>query len=261
MTAIHAQSPPAARMPQAARVLSNRSGGVARLSVSETGGAYNSGQDGVTNAFVSGFWWNDLLGALSKHGHAFACRQSLVGGRYALLDLRSGQPSPDFYSTWLWRTLMSPKALRVVRWSTRLRNASVPARAPNASAGPRRAPPPPPPAPDATPLLRAYAHCARSSTPLLNERGGVSVLMLNLGEDAASITVELPGADEEGGLARIDYVLTADTLGSRSVRLNAKRLRALPNGSLPLLQGTRARGRRLSLPPLSFGVGTSLGSS
>ena len=43
------------------------------------------------------------------------CRQALVGGRYALVDLTAGRRglAPDFYLLLLWRQLMSPKVLRV----------------------------------------------------------------------------------------------------------------------------------------------------
>ena len=92
------------------------------MAVSETGGAYNSGQRGTTDAFASCFWWADLLGSLAKHEHAMGCRQALVGGRYALVDLTAGRRglAPDFYLLLLWRQLMSPKVLRV-RASARAR--------------------------------------------------------------------------------------------------------------------------------------------
>ena len=46
---------------------------------------------GVTDSYVSGFWWLQLLGSLGPSRHDFACRQALVGGRYALVDLRRRQ--------------------------------------------------------------------------------------------------------------------------------------------------------------------------
>ena len=35
----------------------NRTAGAAEVALSETGGAYNSGQRGTTDAFASCFWW------------------------------------------------------------------------------------------------------------------------------------------------------------------------------------------------------------
>ena len=112
--------------------------------MSETGGAYNSGQRGTTDAFASCFWWADLLGSLAKHEHAMGCRQALVGGRYALVDLTAGRRglAPDFYLLLLWRQLMSPKVLRVrASASARVRaTATATARArgyPNPSPNPK----------------------------------------------------------------------------------------------------------------------------
>jgi len=248
------------RLRQVARV-TNQTSAWARPIVSETGGAYNSGKDGVTNGFVSGFWWNDLLGSLSKHGHSFACRQSILGGRYALLDLQAGQPAPDFYSTLLWRTLMSPKALRIVRASSwahanstgggddasafvnasALQENSSHAASHAAAGGP--------------PHLRAYAHCARSKDGLLNQRGGVTVLLINTASDVeVTAQIDMP-ADDLGSTPRFDYLLTASNglPSSKLVALNGRTLLAQPNGSLPRLEGLRARGSSVLIPPLSFG--------
>jgi len=48
----------------------------------ETGGAYNSGRNTVTNRFMSAFWYVDWLGILANQGHAAFCRQTLIGGNY-----------------------------------------------------------------------------------------------------------------------------------------------------------------------------------
>lgn len=93
----------------AARVVNASSSGTVVPAISETGGAYNSGRSGLTDSFVSGFWFNDLLGALARHGHAFGCRQAILGGHYALVRTRDRDFAPDLYSMVLWRRLMSPK--------------------------------------------------------------------------------------------------------------------------------------------------------
>ncbi|EOD42098.1 hypothetical protein EMIHUDRAFT_194815 [Emiliania huxleyi CCMP1516] len=222
----------------AARVINASSSGLVAPAVSESGGAYNSGQRGVTDGFVSSFWFNDLLGALARHGHAFGCRQAILGGHYALLDLRRRQPAPDFYSLLLWRRLMSPKSLRVVKLKRVLRAASGLAAAPllnissaepdgaeeEESGGNHRAG-------ITAPLLRAYAHCARSSpghaahaasgddSPTLNAWGGVAVLLLNL---APSIThgVGLAGlARTDAPPPRLDFLLTPTRAGLRAPRV------------------------------------------
>jgi uncharacterized membrane protein YgcG len=64
--------------------------------VTEMGGAYNSGRPGVTDAFASSFWYADALGTLALHRTHVVCRQTLVGGSYALISLgaRERPPSP-----------------------------------------------------------------------------------------------------------------------------------------------------------------------
>ena len=58
-----------------------------QLWIGEGGGAYGSGQDGSTNSFMSTFWYGDSLGTMAVQGHDAMCRQALVGGNYALLNL------------------------------------------------------------------------------------------------------------------------------------------------------------------------------
>ena len=235
------------RLRTIARIVTNHTHGQAHLCVSETGGAYNSGQSGVTDSFASLFWWLDLLGALGKHGHDFACRQTLIGGRYGLVDLHTRQPNPDFWALLLWRRLISPKALRLLRFTPK----------PAASANNATKP--------TTSFLRAYAACARSNEMGLNVLGGVVLLLINLSSESTHhIMVELQhqNSTSTGGTTtttevnltftpRYDYVLTADSLRSRSVKLNGVTLQALPDGSIPSFEGEVHAGRNVKVPPLS----------
>ncbi|KAF5461389.1 hypothetical protein F2P56_017493 [Juglans regia] len=66
--------------------------------VGEAGGAYNSGHNHVTNAFVFSFWYLDQLGLASSFDTKTYCRQSLIGGNYGLLNTSSFAPNPDYYS-------------------------------------------------------------------------------------------------------------------------------------------------------------------
>ena len=78
------------------------------LWLGETGGAFNSGRNTVTNRFMSAFWYLDWLGTLSKYGHAAFCRQTLLGGNYGLLQNENGviRPNPDFWAADLFNRLM-----------------------------------------------------------------------------------------------------------------------------------------------------------
>ena len=253
----------AERLRVASRIVSNRTGGRVRLAVSETGGAYNSGQRGLTDAFASAFWWLDLLGSLGRYAHDFACRQTLVGGQYGLLDLGRRQPNPDFWATLLHRRLLSPKSLRLVRL---LPHAVVNASAPGMAS--LRA------------HLRAYAACARADRPggrdasldgdasedsLLNANGGVAAMMINLHPTSTMrVDVEFGGMHESFAetddpnatvVSRYDYLVTSGSggLSSRAVMLNGGELRANSDGSIPPLEGEPRAGRVVRLPPLSYG--------
>ena len=70
-----------------ARLALNATRALRWVAISETGGAYNSGQHGVTDTYASGFWWLDMLGATPRNGHSLVCRQALVGGRHVAFTL------------------------------------------------------------------------------------------------------------------------------------------------------------------------------
>uniref|UniRef100_A0A7N1A3Q7 Uncharacterized protein n=1 Tax=Kalanchoe fedtschenkoi TaxID=63787 RepID=A0A7N1A3Q7_KALFE len=55
--------------------------------VGESGGAYNSGRNHVSNTFVYSFW--------------YLYRQTLIGGNYGLLNTSTFVPNPDYYSVLL----------------------------------------------------------------------------------------------------------------------------------------------------------------
>ena len=101
------------------------------LWVTEMGGAYNSGRPGVTDAFVSAFWYADALGTLAAHRTKVVCRQTLLGGSYGLIALGNARRTPlanasapgamppargvmpDFWVAALWRRLMGERVLSV----------------------------------------------------------------------------------------------------------------------------------------------------
>ncbi|XP_024983954.1 heparanase-like protein 3 [Cynara cardunculus var. scolymus] len=129
----------------------NTSASYASAWVSEGGGAYNSGQNLVTNAFVFSFWYLDQLGISSVYDTKTYCRQTLIGGNYGLLNTSTFKPNPDYYSALLWHRLMGKKVL-----STRF-------------LGPKK--------------IRAYSHCAKESK-------GITVLLMNL-DNSTSFDVKL----------------------------------------------------------------------
>eukprot|EP00850_Spirogloea_muscicola_P005103 SM000023S07559 [mRNA] locus=s23:89481:92388:+ [translate_table: standard] len=191
-------------------------GNGATIWVGEAGGAFNSGQHGVTDAFVSAFWYLDQMAMAAIAGHSMYCRQSLVGGNYGLLNLTNFVPNPDYYGALLWRKLMGARVLRVV-------------------------------SPADTPMLRAYAHCLRGS------RGGITLLLLNL-SNSTSFYVKPDIVDiawkrkrRLGALLgrREEYHLqpVGGDLSSQQVLLNGQLLAPSKDGQLPPLLPRRKRAR------------------
>ncbi|XP_076956535.1 heparanase-like protein 3 [Bidens hawaiensis] len=109
--------------------------------VGEAGGAYNSGRNLVSNAFVFGFWYLDQLGMASMYDTKTYCRQTLIGGNYGLLNTATFVPNPDYYSALLWHRLMGRQVLSTNFTSTN--------------------------------KIRSYAHCSKTS-------GGITLLLINL---------------------------------------------------------------------------------
>lgn len=109
--------------------------------VGEAGGAYNSGHNLVTNAFVFSFWYLDQLGMSASYDTKTYCRQTLIGGNYGLLNTTNFIPNPDYYSALLWHRLMGRNVLATSFSGTK--------------------------------KIRAYAHCAKNSL-------GAVLLLLNL---------------------------------------------------------------------------------
>ncbi|CAK9163528.1 unnamed protein product, partial [Ilex paraguariensis] len=189
--------------------------------VGEAGGAYNSGRDGVTNAFVFSFWFLDQLGMSSTYDTKTYCRQTLIGGNYGLLNTTTFVPNPDYYSALLWHQLMGRNVL-----STSF---------------------------SATKKIRAYSHCAKQSQ-------GLTVLLINLDGNTtvqATVTsnstwirrhrhrshghrkkvIRLPRESKISATTREEYHLTAmdGDLHSQTMLLNGNILALNSSGDIPPL--------------------------
>ncbi|KNA07805.1 hypothetical protein SOVF_168510 isoform A [Spinacia oleracea] len=194
------------------------SGTSAAAWVGEAGGAFNSGRNHVTNAFVMSFWYLDQLGMAATYDTKTYCRQTLIGGNYGLLDKSSFVPNPDYYSALLWHRLMGKQVL-----STTVSGTSN---------------------------LRAYTHCSKQSQ-------GITLLLINLEAEVTfrvNISTETGSilAQSSGSFARKskfekmpiimntreEYHLTAPgrDLSSKKVLLNGRVLSVDSSGSIPLLK-------------------------
>ena len=119
----------------------------AQIWTGETGSAQCGGQPKLSDRFISCFWWADQLGQGGLQGQSVMIRQSLIGGEYGLVDRLTLKPRPDYWLSWLWKSLMGTEVYSV----------SAP-----------------------HPMLRAYCHNRRDHL-------GKSLLIINLSARAIKI--------------------------------------------------------------------------
>jgi len=130
--------------------------------------------------FGNSLWYMDTLATKAALGYNVVCRQSFIGADYSLLDCATREPLPDYYASLLWMRIMGPRVLttrvleNVAPRTDAYKSAEGEAH-PDSSADFRwvgteafgRA------SDGSRPLVRAYAHCAKSGP-------GVSFLIINL---------------------------------------------------------------------------------
>jgi heparanase 1 len=133
----------------------------AEVWLGESGNAQCGGEPGVSDRFVSGFWWLDQLGLLARRGQKRVVRQTLSGSDYGLIDDDTLAPRPDYFTSVLWRRLVGTRVLDATRLGA--------------------------------PMLRAYAHCARGGPP-----GAVVLIFVHLDATAhARVSVPELGDDHD----------------------------------------------------------------
>ncbi|CAO2825848.1 unnamed protein product [Amaranthus hypochondriacus] len=194
-----------------------RSGTSAIAWVGEAGGAFNSGRNHVTNAFVMSFWYLDQLGMAATYNTKTYCRQTLIGGNYGLLDKSNFVPNPDYYSALLWHRLMGKQVLFTSVTGTR--------------------------------KLRAYTHCSKQSqgiTLLLINIDAEVTFDVNIATENGSVSVENRGPFARKSKfekmpiinTREEYHLTAPNkdLSSKKVLLNGKVLTVDSSSGIPPLK-------------------------
>ncbi|KAL8501764.1 hypothetical protein ACS0TY_021039 [Phlomoides rotata] len=193
--------------------------------VGEAGGAYNSGRNLVSNAFVYSFWYLDQMGMSSSYDTKTYCRQSLIGGNYGLLNTTTFIPNPDYYSALLWHRLMGRSVLSTSFVGTN--------------------------------KIRAYAHCSKKS-------GGITLLLINLDNSTtvqAGLSIENAASSKTLTLKQIvqqteniftsrkikdemmreEYHLTAKDgdLHSQTMLLNGEEINVNSSGEIPHLEPRR----------------------
>lgn len=212
-------------------------GALPEVWMGETGGAFNSGCNGSTNAFMSAFWYANALGGFAQRGHDMFCRQTLTGGNYELINKVTNDPNPDFYAALLFGRLMGSTVLAPVN-SREARDEG----------------------------LAVYAHCLplNAHTEELYALGAVTVLFLNYNAAERRIAA----VNGVAPVPRHEFILTGvpkpppfqakDALHSDVVALNEVPLRAgaIFDTQQQLLQPRSVydlADREVVLPPYSYG--------
>lgn len=193
----------------------------------ETAGHNGNGRHGFTDSFISGFYWLELLGTTAQRANvAHVFRQELVGHSYALVGAVENYtegtaltPTPDYFSSVLWKRLVGTQVL-----STTIHAPS------DAQAGVNE-------------RLQAWAFCGKQS-------GTAVIVWTNAMQAAANATVDA------GAYERAAYIMTAanNDLNSVVAELNGMALTLTPSGALPALKPVFvARQGPITLPAHSYG--------
>jgi heparanase 1 len=78
--------------------------------------AFNGGTPNVSDRFVSGFYWLELLGLAARRGISVVVRQNLALTNDSLLDVNL-DPNPDYWLTLLHKQLVGPTVLDAGKFS------------------------------------------------------------------------------------------------------------------------------------------------
>ncbi len=173
--------------------------------ITETAGAACGGAP-WSASYLDTFRYLDQMGRLAKQGVSAIFHNTLAASDYALIDDVTLSPRPNYWAALLWRRLMGHVVLDAGQSSE---------------------------------ALHIYAHCLRD-LGLRDSSGGVSLLAINLGDEAASLSTPI---------AAEIYLLSAPELQSRTMRLNGRDLALGRNDRLPRLRPQRLRPGEIFLPP------------
>ncbi|EAQ1150833.1 hypothetical protein EOH33_21470 [Salmonella enterica] len=163
--------------------------------VTETGESACGGNPWA-GTFLDTFRYTDQLGRLARKGVSVVAHNTLAVSDYSLLDEKNYNPKPDYWAALLWSKLMGNVVLDT---------------------------------PSTSPDLHLYAQC------LKNSPGGVTLLALNINNNAFSVKLDKP-ADI--------YQLSADgNINKSSVLLNGNKLQLTSDNRIPHLSPLKNEGR------------------
>jgi heparanase len=160
----------------------------------ETAQAACGGSPWASN-FLDSFRYLNQLGALAQKGVQVVMHNTLAASDYALIDRDTLTPRPNYWAAVLWRKLMDKTVL----------------------ASPK----------SPSPELRLYAHCQRGT------KGGVTILALNIGAAAQSLSV---------GSKAVVWSMTGTPLDTRAVKINGVEPKLDEEGEIEGLDGAPIKG-------------------
>ena len=259
--------------------------------IGESAAAWEGGRNGITNGFVSAFWYLDTLGQAASMGHAAFCRSSLVGNQYGLLEQKFQlyKPNPDFWVALLFRRLVIGRLGTTHRRPIMMDAMQfTPGKVdfdPDVRTYLACTPPPPPPLSPFLDDTQYYAPGAMTLIWINTAKSWKTIRLVNETGFHSSDAGHSPPPPFYG-LPRWDFVLTAgpapasssndsdclDPLCSRLIRLNGQVLqlskqntnnnikKGVEDDVLPPLDGVAASDERLQVPPQSMGFSVFTGA-
>jgi heparanase 1 len=210
--------------------------------IGESGSSYDGGTPGVSDRFVSIFWWLDQLSYAALHGHGAVCRQAFIGGAYTMVDPQPALfPNSDYWAAVLYKRIMGGGQL------------SIPGQE------------------EAGVALRTYAACTRRSGTADAQGvrgvrayppGSVTALLLNVQNVTSTVTFATADAGRGAGSAGDGFgsgtwdlfQLTAPNtnISSKAIQLNGDVLSLQAGGVLPPINPVQLPANQpVQLPPFS----------
>ncbi|XP_057339841.1 heparanase-like [Microplitis mediator] len=192
-----------------------------KMWMSETSTAYGGGAPELSNRFVAGFLWLDKLGYGATAGVDVIVRQSFFGGNYSMIG-KDLEPNPDWWVSVMYKQFVSSKVIQLKT-------------------------------PSNFGSIRLYGHCTCPSA-LISRVPAITVYGVNLNNDFVRISLlyylkSYPRKNSKSFL----YILTADYLQSRDIRLNGEILKLNSDGSLPAFKPVIVDSSQvITLPPFSM---------
>lgn len=201
--------------------------------IGESGSSYGGGTPGVSDRFVSVFWWLDQLAYAALHGHGAVCRQAFIGGAYTMVDPQPALfPNSDYWAAVLFKRLMGGTQLAVSGQD------------------------------DSGLSLRPYAACTRragsaDAEGVLGARdyapGSVTALLLNVRNTTTNVTLQTAsGGTSQGTWDMFQLTAPGTNISSKTIELNGNVLSVQAGGVLPPLDPVQLPpAQALQLPPYS----------